>query len=141
EAEQLVSSQLPSDRLARQLARPMLSCVTWFNERVLHPLSIREVLAWSAFVRNSVKDTGLASAVEMYLHGGCMTLVDSLGLGNQLVDTQCLSAVEEDDANAGGLSKAQRAILRHLLQLEAFELGSEAREELKAAFGHGGFAW
>ena len=147
EAEDLVASQLPLS----QLARPMLNCVTWFNERVLHPLSIREVLAWSAFVKSTAPETGdfresFRKAVEMYLHGGCMTLVDSLGLGNQLVDTECIAQYQiEDTQNSGGLTSAQKAILRYLLiqlQNEEFEgLTDESRRLLQESFGPDGFAW
>lgn len=146
EAEDLVASQLPWS----QLARPMLNCVTWFNQRVLHPLSIREVLAWSAFVQSTTSlqsDSDFAKAVEMYLHGGCMTLVDSLGLGNQLVDTECIAEYQmvTEDENSGGLTPAQKAILRHLLnqlEMEVFEgLNAESRRLLKESFGQDGFAW
>ena len=131
EAEDLVATQLPWPRLAR----PMLDCVSWFNQRVLHPLSIREVLAWASFVRSTAPaapaqstQAGLQRAVEMYLHGGCMTLVDSLGLGNQLVDTECVAlyqkhAQEINNENCGGLSMAQQAILWQLLrQLDRSDL-------------------
>ncbi len=147
EAEDLVASQLPWS----QLARPMLNCVTWFNQRVLHPLSIREVLAWSAFVQSTTSfqsdSSAFAKAVEMYLHGGCMTLVDSLGLGNQLVDTECIAEYQmvTEDENSGGLTPAQKAILRHLLkqlEMEVFEgLNAESRRLLKESFGQDGFAW
>ena len=151
EAEDLVASQLPWS----QLARPMLNCVTWFNERVLHPLSIREVLAWSAFVHSTASTASTAGAdsesfrkaVEMYLHGGCMMLVDSLGLGNQLVDTECIAKyqMETEDENSGGLTSAQKAILRYLLQqleTEVFEgLNDESRRLLRESFGADGFAW
>ena len=123
EAEDLVATQLSWPLLAR----PMLDCVSWFNQRVLHPLSIREVLAWAAFVQSTapaktvkLPESSFERAVEMYMHGGCMTLVDSLGLGNQLVDTECValyqkSADETCSMNSGGLSVAQRAILWNLL--------------------------
>eukprot|EP00438_Fugacium_kawagutii_P009773 Skav218794 [mRNA] locus=scaffold1140:170567:172432:- [translate_table: standard] len=147
EAEDLVASQLPWS----QLARPMLNCVTWFNERVLHPLSIREVLAWSAFVHSTAEPSesskgSFVKAVEMYLHGGCMTLVDSLGLGNQLVDMECIAQyMETDDENSGGLTPAQKAILRFLLQqleTEVFEgLNDGSRRLLQESFGTDGFAW
>ena len=135
EAEDLVATQLSWPRLAR----PMLDCVSWFNQRVLHPLSIREVLAWAAFVRSTAPEKAEKSlqasverAVEMYLHGGCMTLVDSLGLGNQLVDTECIALYQKQtkdsqDENCGGLSVAQRAILWNLLcQLDRPEFFQDA---------------
>ncbi|CAK8990755.1 Midasin (Dynein-related AAA-ATPase mdn1) (MIDAS-containing protein) [Durusdinium trenchii] len=147
EAEELVQSQLSWP----QLARPMLSCVTWFNERVLHPLSIREVLAWSAFVQSVAHSSlGFERGVEMFIHGGCMTMVDSLGLGNQLVDTECISFEKEEEKNSGGLTAAQRAILAHLVeQLDKKEgghsmfegLNDQSRKAIREAFGQGGFAW
>ncbi|CAE7789753.1 mdn1 [Symbiodinium necroappetens] len=154
EAEDLVATQLSWPRLAR----PMLDCVSWFNQRVLHPLSIREVLAWATFVRSTAPEKAEKSlqasverAVEMYLHGGCMTLVDSLGLGNQLVDTECIALYQKQtkdsqDENCGGLSVAQRAILWNLLcQLDRPEffqdLTSQGREKVQAVFSQGGFAW
>ncbi|CAK9060149.1 unnamed protein product [Durusdinium trenchii] len=129
----------------------MLSCVTWFNERVLHPLSIREVLAWSAFVQSVAHSSlGFERGVEMFIHGGCMTMVDSLGLGNQLVDTECISFEKEEEKNSGGLTAAQRAILAHLVeQLDKKEgghsmfegLNDQSRKAIREAFGQGGFAW
>ncbi|CAE8606408.1 unnamed protein product, partial [Polarella glacialis] len=150
EAEDLVASQLSWP----VLARPMLDSVIWFNKRVLHPLSIREVLGWSAFVSGTAPSgqaEGLTRAVEMYLHGGCMTLVDSLGLGNQLVDTECIAAAQlrqkhaSEDDNGGGLTLAQKAVLFHLVGqldgpgLQAL-LGDDA-QAIRAAFSMGGFAW
>ena len=132
EAEDLVATQLSWP----QLARPMLDCVSWFNQRVLHPLSIREVLAWAAFVRSTApakSKSGFEQAVEMYLHGGSMTLVDSLGLGNQLVDADCVTLYQKHvesvkNENSGGLSVAQRAILYQLLsQVDRSDLFQVAR--------------
>ena len=110
-----------------------------FNERVLHPLSIREVLAWASFIKSSSKSS-LESCVEMWMHGACMTLVDSLGLGNQLTSISSRSRLEE---NQGGLSEAQQSILFYLLQqLESgFGLEAESLGALKKAFAEGGFAW
>ena len=150
EAEELVQSQLSWP----QLARPMLNCVTWFNHRVLHPLSIREVLAWSAFVQSAAPSShSFERAVEMFIHGGCMTMVDSLGLGNQLVDTECIKP-ENEDMNSGGLTAAQKAILSHLVEQLHKEKGNlttsssifddlsdSSRRSIQEAFGEGGFAW
>ena len=110
-----------------------------FNERVLHPLSIREVLAWASFIRSTSNSESFESCVEMFLHGACMTLVDSLGLGNQLVASE-LEALEE---NAGGLSEGQQTILAHLLKQLESGIGLEegSRRALQQAFGQGGFAW
>ena len=86
----------------------------------------------------------------MFIHGGCMTMVDSLGLGNQLVDTECISFEKEEEKNSGGLTAAQRAILAHLVeQLDKKEgghsmfegLNDQSRKAIREAFGQGGFAW
>eukprot|EP00928_Gymnodinium_smaydae_P070251 TRINITY_DN54136_c0_g1_i1.p1 TRINITY_DN54136_c0_g1~~TRINITY_DN54136_c0_g1_i1.p1 ORF type:complete len:2263 (+),score=321.22 TRINITY_DN54136_c0_g1_i1:723-6791(+) len=146
EAERLLASRLALP----QLARAMLRAVIWFNKRVLHPLSIREVLGWSAFVGKTAPEGSHPSlAVEMYVHGACMTLVDSLGLGNRMVDSE-LSALDmavSSSHDFGLLVPSQRAVLRYLMDQVKTDadlcslLDDAGRESIIAAFADSGFAW
>lgn len=155
EAEDLVASRLtwPS------LAQPMLSAVMWFNQRVLHPVTIREVLDWAAFVSATAPfvSCGQDAATEMYIHGGCMVLVDSLGLGNQMLNESAplettsqkqgsIGLESQVDDHSQHLTKAQRAVLEYLLGQLEHHVGlrnflSGCCSRITAAFAMGGFAW
>lgn len=62
--------------------------MTYFFQRVT--ISVRDILMWVQFINTCVvHDTVVSDGLDIasaYIHGACLTLIDSLGAGSTGVD-------------------------------------------------------